>query len=176
MITYGAKSRELQVRYDTIPKATKVSEKIAKATIGPVEQEIIESVDMFFLATSDEFGRPTCSYKGGDPGFVQVLDERTFAFPDLEGNGMFLSLGNVLANPQVGVLFLDLVRGGRLRVHGTASLHEEHRLLEQYEGAHRIVEVRVRELFPNCHRHVHRYQLVQRADTTPKVGRAKAAE
>ena len=66
---------------------------------------------MFFLATADADGRPTCSYKGGDPGFVRVVDDRTLAFPNYDGNGMYLSMGNVAANPEVGLLFLDFVKG-----------------------------------------------------------------
>ena len=62
---------------------------------------------MFFLATADAEGRPQCSYKGGEPGFVRVLDERTVAFPNYDGNGMFLSAGNALVNPHVGLLFID---------------------------------------------------------------------
>ena len=65
---------------------------------------------MFFLATADAEGRPQCSYKGGDPGFVRVLDEHTLAFPNYDGNGMFLSVGNVLVNPHVGLLFIDFER------------------------------------------------------------------
>lgn len=58
---------------------------------------------MFFLATADAEGRPTCSYKGGDPGFVQVLDPHTVVFPNYDGNGMYLSAGNVLVNGEVGM-------------------------------------------------------------------------
>lgn len=76
---------------------------------------------MFFLATADAQGRPSCSYKGGEPGFVRVLDEQTLAFPRYDGNGMFLSLGNALENPHVGLLFIDFVRARRLRFNGEAS-------------------------------------------------------
>ena len=65
---------------------------------------------MFFLATADEHGMPQCSYKGGDPGFVRVVDEHTLAFPSYDGNGMYLSLGNLLVNPQVGILFIDFAQ------------------------------------------------------------------
>ena len=53
-----------------------------------------------FIATADAEGRPQSSYKGGDPGFVRVLDERTIAFPNYDGNGMYLTAGNMLVNPR----------------------------------------------------------------------------
>ncbi len=75
---------------------------------------------MFFLATADSEGWPQCSYKGGEPGFVRVLDETTLAFPSYDGNGMYLSAGNVIVNPAVGLLFVDFEVGTRLRLNGVA--------------------------------------------------------
>ena len=76
---------------------------------------------MFFLATCDADGNPQCSYKGGDPGFVRVVDDRTLAFPVYDGNGMFLSLGNIRAHANVGMLFIDFEHPNRVRVNGVAS-------------------------------------------------------
>ncbi|MFN2627540.1 MAG: pyridoxamine 5'-phosphate oxidase family protein [Gaiellaceae bacterium] len=61
---------------------------------------------------------PQCSYKGGDPGFVRVLDDAAIAFPCYDGNGMYLSIGNVLVTAHVGLLFVDFEGGKRLRLHG----------------------------------------------------------
>src|SRR5947209_18320490 len=110
----------------------------------------IESCDMLFIATADGDGHPNCSYKGGDPGFVQVLDEHTIAFPNYDGNGMFLTFGNALVNPSVGLLFISFERQRRLRLNGEATLHEDHPLLELSPEAQFIVEIRAREVFPNC--------------------------
>ena len=84
------------------------------------DRAFIECRPMFFLATADAEGRPDCSYKGGRPGFVRVIDPDTLAFPSYDGNGMFKSLGNVLVNPQVGLLFIDFESPKRLRVNGRA--------------------------------------------------------
>ena len=73
---------------------------------------------MFFLSTIDPAGRPTVSYKGGDPGFVRVLDRTTVAFPCYDGNGMFFSMGNLLGNVQVGLLFINFEKPHRLRLQG----------------------------------------------------------
>jgi predicted pyridoxine 5'-phosphate oxidase superfamily flavin-nucleotide-binding protein len=96
----------------------------------------IESRDMFFLSTIDHQGRPTVSYKGGDPGFVRVLDNKTVAFPCHDGNGMFYSMGNVLGNPQVGMLF---EKPHRLRLQGIASIDDNDPLLQEYAEAQLVV-------------------------------------
>ena len=111
---------------------------------------------MFFLATADEHGQPDCPYKGGEPGFVHVLDEHTIAFPSYDGNGMFKSFGNVLVNPEVGLLFISFERQRRLRLNGTASIDPDDPLLGSWPGAMFVVRVRAREVFPNCPRYIHR--------------------
>ena len=119
---YNAGNRSLQERFDTRRLADRIEDRKVTDTIDAGDRAFIESMDMLFIATADEHGRPTCSYKGGEPGFVRVLDEHTVAFPIYDGNGMFLSAGNVLVNPEVGLLFISFERGRRLRLNGTASI------------------------------------------------------
>src|ERR671918_626212 len=102
---------------------------IVHAEVQEAERAFIESRDMFFLATVDAAGQPTCSYKGGDPGFVKVVDPTTIAFPSYDGNGMFLSMGNIRATSQVGLLFIDFEKPHRLRVQGTATVDDGDPLL-----------------------------------------------
>src|ERR1700712_300822 len=105
---YHDGSRRLQDRFDTRRLADRLDERfVQQAAIDADDRAFIERMDMFFLATADADGHPQCSYKGGDPGFVRVLDEHTVAFPNYDGNGMYLSMGNLLANPHVGLLFID---------------------------------------------------------------------
>jgi predicted pyridoxine 5'-phosphate oxidase superfamily flavin-nucleotide-binding protein len=124
---------------------------------------------MFFLATADEEGKPQCSYKGGDPGFVRVLDERTIAFPVYDGNGMYLSAGNVLLNPHVGLLFIDFENRKRLRLNGIASVADDDPLLAAYPEAQMVVRVQATEVFPNCPRYIHEYRLVSRSRFVPRA-------
>src|SRR6266496_5147835 len=105
--TYHDGNRQLQDRFDTRRLADRLDEKIVKDVIDDNDKQFMERMDMFFLATADEHGRPNCSYKGGEPGFVRVIDEHTVAFPNYDGNGMYLSMGNLLVNPHVGMLFVD---------------------------------------------------------------------
>jgi uncharacterized protein len=165
---YHDGSRELQDRFDTRRLADRLEEVKVRPRIGPEDRAFIESMDMLFLATADEHGRPTCSYKGGDPGFVRVLDERTIAFPSYDGNGMFLSAGNVLVNPEVGLLFVSFERRRRLRLNGTASIDPADELAGSWPGALLVVRVRAREVFPNCPRYIHRYELVERSRFVPR--------
>lgn len=166
--SYHDDQRALQDRFDTRRLADRLEEATAD-TIGERHRAFIESRELFFLATADAHGRPQCSYKGGAPGFVRVLDERTIAFPSYDGNGMFLSTGNVAANPHVGLLFIDLERGARLRFNGTATIDPDDPLLPTYPGALLVVRVRGEAVFANCRRYVHRYELVERSPFVPSA-------
>jgi predicted pyridoxine 5'-phosphate oxidase superfamily flavin-nucleotide-binding protein len=127
---------------------------------------------MMFLATADDRGRPACSYKGGEPGFVRVLeDTRTLAMPNYDGDGKYLSWGNVRKNPHVALLFIDFMKGWRLRVTGTAELCFDDPMLSEWPEAQFVVRIRVREVFGNCPRYIHKYQLVERSPYVPRKDR-----
>src|SRR5436190_1402026 len=162
--------RELQDRFDTRRLADVLGERAEERSrrISDADRAFIEARDMFFLATADAEGRPNCSYKGGDPGFVRVVDAYTVAFPSYDGNGMYISTGNTLINPHVGLLFVDFEGQRRLRLNGMASIDPRDPLLADYPGAQFVVRVRVREIFGNCPRYVHRYQLVERSAYVPR--------
>jgi uncharacterized protein len=172
---YHEGSRRLQERFDTARLADRIEERLVRETIDDDDRAFIESADMFFLATADAEGRPQCSYKGGDPGFVRVIDERTIAFSSWDGNGMYLSAGNMLVNPHVGLLFIDFERRSRLRLNGVASIDEADPLLGAYAEAQLVVRVRATEVFPNCPRYIHEYRLVERSRFTPHVDCASPA-
>ncbi len=166
---YHEGSRSLQDRFDTRRLADRIEERLVSDTIGEGDRELIERLDMFFLATADEAGRPNCSYKGGEPGFVRVLDEHTIAFPSYDGNGMYLSLGNALRNPEVGLLFIDFERQTRLRLNGVASVAEDDPLLAEFPRAQVVVRVRATQVFPNCPRYIHKLELVERSRFVPRA-------
>jgi len=169
---YHEGARELQDRFDTRRLADRLEDVKVHATITPDDRAFIERMDMLFLATADAAGRPQCSYKGGDPGFVAVLDEHTLAFPSYDGNGMYLSGGNLRVNPHVGLLFVDFAGRPprRLRVNGTASIDPADPLIGRYLGAQLVIRVGVREVFPNCPRYIHRMALVERSRYVPRAG------
>ena len=164
---YHDGNRTLQDRYDTRRLADRIEERLLRDAFTDGDRAFIEARDMFFIATADEHGMPQCSYKGGDPGFVRIVDEHTLAFPSYDGNGTYLSLGNLLVNPQVGILFIDFQSPKRLRVNGVASLDADDPLLPDYPEAQLIVRVRATEILPNCPRYVHRMEPVERSRFVP---------
>jgi len=168
MPLFNESSRAFQDRFDTRRLADRIEERIVRTAIDGDDRDFIERADMFFIATADAEGRPQCSYKGGDPGFVRVLDERTIAFPLYDGNGMYLTAGNAHVNPHVGLLFVDFEQRRRLRLNGTASVSEHDPLLADYPEAQLIVRVEAAEVFPNCPRYIHEYRLVQRSRFVPR--------
>jgi uncharacterized protein len=165
---YNAGSRSLQERFDTVRLADRIEDALVGDVIDDDDRAFIEARDMFFIATADAEGRPQCSYKGGEPGFVRVLDEHTIAFPSYDGNGMYLSAGNVLVNPNVGLLFIDFEARKRMRLNGVASIDPGDPLAADWPEAQLVVRVRATQVFPNCPRYIHEYKLVQRSRFVPK--------
>ena len=164
--------RQLQDRYDTRRLADRLDEKLGRTTFTAEDRQFIESRQLFFLASADEHGRPDCSYKGGDPGFVRITAENELAFPSYDGNGMFRSLGNVLTNPAVALLFIDFERPNRLRVNGSAHINDADPLLASFAGAQLIVRVRAERIFPNCPRYIHRMSTAETSPYVPRDGYA----
>ncbi len=166
---FHERQRALQDRFDTRRLSDRMQEVVIQSALSPEDQAYIADRNMFFLATVDDQGRPNCSYKGGQRGFVKVLDEKTLAFPLYDGNGMFMSAGNVLANPDIGLLFIDFERQSRVRVNGTASIDFDDPLMVEYPEAQMIVRVAVRETFPNCPRYIHKMQQMGESAFVPRA-------
>ena len=167
---YHAGMRELQDRFDTRRLADRLDEKLSRTAFSAEDREFIESRTLFFLATADAGGQPDCSYKGGAPGFVRVTGDGELAFPHYDGNGMFRSLGNVLVNPAVALLFIDFERPNRMRVNGRASIAADDPLRASFVGAQFVVRVRATRIFPNCPRYIHRMTTVEPSPYVPRAG------
>ncbi len=162
--------RELQQQYDTTRLADRLEARMFREALTEEDRAFIGRLDLFFLATADRDGFPNCSYKGGDPGFVRTPDERTLLFPNFDGNGMYLSLGNAAENPAVGLLFIDFENQKRLRVNGTASFAPADGADPPYPEAQFVVRVAVRQVFPNCPRYIHKMQRVESSKFVPRPG------
>ncbi len=160
-------SRKLQDAFDTRRLADRVMD-VVHDSISASDRDFIERMDMFFLATVDKDGHANCSYKGGEPGFVKVIDDKTIAFPNYDGNGMYLSMGNVMETSEVGILFIDFEQQWRMRLNGAATVDFADPLKAQWPEAQFIVRVQAREVFPNCPRYIHKYKLVERSRFVPK--------
>jgi uncharacterized protein len=167
---YHGGMRSLQDRFDTRRLADRLDERLRPSRFTDEDRRFIESRVMFFLATADEQGRPDCSYKGGDPGFVRVVGDSELAFPSYDGNGMFRSLGNIAIHPPVALLFIDFEQPGRLRVLGQARLAFDDPLMGSFPGAQLVVRVQASRIFPNCPRYIHHLQLVEASAYVPRIG------
>jgi uncharacterized protein len=167
---YDPSHRGLQAQFDTQRLADRIEQKLFRTALTPEDKAFIERLDLFFLATVNSKGEPSCSYKGGDPGFVRVLDPEMLVFPNYDGNGMYLSMGNVAGNGLVGMLFIDLCSPKRLRVNGSARIEPAAFAAPAYPDAQFVVVVSVREVFPNCPRYVHKFALVERSQFVPHAG------
>lgn len=166
---YGPGHRALQDAFDSRAMADRIEAIAAKTELDDMARAFIESRDMFFLSSIDHQGRPTVSYKGGDQGFVRVLDEKTIAFPSYDGNGMHFSMGNISGNPEIGILFIDFERPFRLRLQGRAELVKDGPLLGAFKEAELAVKVAVTDVWMNCPRYIHRYERKQTSRYVPRA-------
>ena len=166
---YHEGMRQLQDARETRALADRLSERTAHTAFTDADRTFIHRCSMFFIASADDRGHPDCSYKGGAPGFVRVIDDRTLVFPDYDGNGMYRTLGNTLVNPHVALLFIDFENPRRLRVNGTATLSFDDPLLSEFPGAVMMARVVAARIFPNCPRYIHTMAMVEHSEYTPRT-------
>src|ERR1700759_2182707 len=170
-VMYHEGNRQLQDRFDSRRISDRLEEKLNRQELSADDKAFIEALPYFFLATADAEGRPDCSFKGGPPGFVRVTGPSEIAFPDYDGNGMFKSLGNIVANADVGLLFIAMHgKPRRLRVNGPAVVRENDPLLSEIVGAQLIVRVTARAIFPNCPPYIPTMQSAEPSIYIPRAG------
>jgi predicted pyridoxine 5'-phosphate oxidase superfamily flavin-nucleotide-binding protein len=167
---YQPGHRSLQDQFDSRRLADRLSEKTLSSTLDDRAHSIVETAPFFWLATADTEGWPDVSYKGGRPGFVRILDKGRLAFPSYDGNGMYRSLGNIIDNPKVGMLFCDFEDAWRIRVRGTARVVDDASFVEQWAGAELAVEVTIDTVFPNCNRYIHKMSVDEISPHAPADG------
>jgi len=165
---YGEQHRSIQDDFGTRGMADRIEELVCRTEFDDGAKGFIESVEMFYLSSIDHQGRPTVSYKGGDAGFVKVLDSTTLIFPSYDGNGMFFSMGNISGNPQVGLLFMSFETPNRLRVQGTASISKDPALMANFKEADFVVTVKLSEFWQNCPRYIPKYTKVRDSRYVPR--------
>ncbi|MEP3846284.1 MAG: pyridoxamine 5'-phosphate oxidase family protein [Paracoccaceae bacterium] len=143
-------------------------EKLSLAVVGAIVRdaleeyhvEYIESRDYFFLSTVTAEGEPTVSYKGGPVGFVKHLRGQ-LVFPNYDGNGMWLSMGNIDATTKIGMLFMDFETPWRIRVQGDAKISKDPELMAHFPGCNMVAVVDVTRVFQNCARMIHKHKRVE---------------
>jgi predicted pyridoxine 5'-phosphate oxidase superfamily flavin-nucleotide-binding protein len=121
-------------------------------------QQLIARADTFFIATDHPESGADISHRGGNPGFVRIADSRRLAIPDYAGNNMFNTLGNIVANPRVGLLFIGFERGWTLQLTGSATIDWDSTRAATFAGAARIVDFELDEIVDNPHGFPLRYE------------------
>lgn len=169
---YHQAMRVLQDRQGTRQLADRLAQHRRRTIFSDEDKAFIEERNFFMLATADADGFPDCSYKGGTPGYARLTGPSTLVFPSLDGNGMYRSLGNITANPQIGMLFINFETPQRLRVNGRAVISWDSPLIATYPGAEAVVLVEAEGIFTNCPRYIHREgeisPYLQTDETAPK--------
>jgi uncharacterized protein len=146
---------ELQRRHGSQERARRFYDQQVLDRLNDAMIAFIGRQEMVWIATADGHGECDCSFRAGPPGFVQVLDTRTVRYPEYRGNGVMASLGNILENPHVGMVFLDFHRERiGLHVNGTARILEAAEPDGPRPRVERWVEVRVEEAYIHCRKHL----------------------
>ncbi len=164
---YTDSQRAVQAQFDSQPLADRLTESIVTDQVEDFYLGFIESRDFFFLSTVNGRGEPTVSYKGGGPGLVSVLDPKTVVFPNYDGNGMFLSMGNIAETAKIGLLFIDFETPNRIRMQATARLVDDDPEMERYPGALQLVRAEVDSVYLNCARLIHKHTRVEASPYVP---------
>ena len=162
--------RRAQERFGTATRAEAFYANQMLDRLNQPMQQFIARQEMVFIATADARGACDCSFRAGTPGFVSVLNEKTIAYPEYRGNGVLASLGNILANPHIGMVFLDYYQSTvGLHVNGTARVLNPDDIMDFPDLPAGIVEasrvkegrrpeawiiVQVEEAYIHCSKHV----------------------
>ncbi|MBN2908614.1 pyridoxamine 5'-phosphate oxidase family protein [Polycladomyces sp. WAk] len=160
----------LQERFGTTHRALSFYNKQMLDHLNEVMKSFIADQEMMFIATADAHGECDCSFRAGPPGFVHVLDEKTLIYPEYRGNGVMASLGNILENPHIGIIFIDFFRHAiGLHINGKAEIIENDELTkldhlpeqimeelnqEGFRKPERWVMVEVEEAYIHCSKHI----------------------
>lgn len=155
---YHEGMRQVQRERDSVRLADRLEEVTVHEHFSESDRQLIASASMVFVATADAHGRPDCSYKGGVPGFIRVRNDTSIAIPFYDGNGQYRTLGNIVVNPAVGLLFVDFSGSNRLRINGEATIvspEDDPAFVASFDGAEAVVVFRLRHAFPNCPRYIH---------------------
>jgi predicted pyridoxine 5'-phosphate oxidase superfamily flavin-nucleotide-binding protein len=148
---YGNCRRYLQERLFIGERKSSATDQPAETgnALSAAQQQQISRADTFFIATDNPEHGADVSHKGGNSGFLRVVDERHIAFPDYNGNSMFNTLGNLTVNPQAGLLFIDFDSGRTLQLSGRASTDWNATRIAKFAGAERVVDFELEQLIDN---------------------------
>jgi uncharacterized protein len=166
---YGRGARALQDEFDSRRLADRLAEVTVHAALDDGDMALVRDQAAVWVATVDAEGWPDVSYKGGNPGFVEVVNPGELQIPIFNGNGMWRTLGNIRDNGKVALLFVDQGRPWRMRVHGTATVRTDTAATDRFTECEAVVVIQVARVFPNCGRYIHQHGEI--SPYVPQAGR-----
>jgi predicted pyridoxine 5'-phosphate oxidase superfamily flavin-nucleotide-binding protein len=174
MTNPGSKGEHtLQKKFNTEKRAQAFYDNQVLDRLNPRMVEFIANQEILVISTSDAKGDCDCSLRAGEAGFVHVLDEKNLVYPEYRGNGVTASLGNILENPHIGMMFIDFIKDTvGLHVNGKATIIENNELLQRKNISQKIIDdmnkkgrkperwvlVEVEEAYMHCSKHIPLYQ------------------
>jgi predicted pyridoxine 5'-phosphate oxidase superfamily flavin-nucleotide-binding protein len=179
--THGAHGLEVRTEqvYSNCPKyiqrrhvtaAAPTSQVAAeRERLSAADRRLVAAADTFVIATAGPDGGADASHRGGTPGFVAVHDDAHLSFPDYAGNTMYMTLGNLEANPRAGLLFLDWDTGDTLQLSGRAAIDWSPERTAALPGAQRVVDFTVERVIATTGAVPYRWALDERSRFNPPV-------
>ena len=145
--------REFQDRFDGRRTAEAIEKHRKHYSFWDDERQMIEEAQFFFIASG--FGEfMDCNIRSGDAGFVKIFGDNVLEFPEYDGNSMYRTMGNILKNPNIGLLFVRFDgKSRRIRINGKAEILDDDASLKRHFGAKLVVRI-VCEIYPNCPRYL----------------------
>ncbi|WP_026575677.1 pyridoxamine 5'-phosphate oxidase family protein [Bacillus sp. UNC438CL73TsuS30] len=163
----------LQEQYGTTKRASSFYENQMLNFLNNKMTEFISKQGMMFIATADSNGNCDSSFRAGSKGFVRVIDDKTIIYPEYKGNGVMASLGNIIENPHIGLMFIDFFENSiGLHVNGKAAIIENSQLtsgnipeeiindikIKEGNKPEAWVMVKVDEAYIHCSKHIPKLQ------------------
>jgi len=140
--------------------------------------EFLRQSDTFFLSTYHPVKGADASHRGGFPGFIRVPNETQISWPDYSGNGMFMSLGNIVVNPIAGILVINFETGKALQISGEASInfHESSPGSDVLDHAERTVNLKVKKAIEHGHYSPYHFKLLDYSPYNPNLSNSHAED
>lgn len=135
--------------------------------LTPDQQKWVANADTFFIASFHPETGADASHRGGNPGFINVVDQKTLVFPNYWGNTMFNTLGNLTVNPHAGLLFIDFATGSTLQLAGEGFVIWDKDRIKNFAGAIQLVEYRISQVLATPHAVPLRWRFVGYSASNP---------
>lgn len=154
------KTNKAQQKYSTQQQALGILSFLDTSCMSQEVMKIVKNSSYFFLATSSIDGVPNLNFKGGEKGFVHVLNNKTIIFPDFIGNGILHGINDIMQNSHIAILFIDFVTGIRYKISGAASIIDKTEEISQYlnlkgfDYPPRVIMVDINYVIGNCSKHI----------------------